>query len=267
MKQASKNMAFVFLLWLALLFPALSFGQYFTIDTIKGISPYAYHSEYIFPHIKCKANAAAAERINRELRQDILQIDSGKEYKSIFENVWGSEENPMPMESEISFEVINNDSRFFCFTISAQGCGAYCEDWTRYYAWDSRSGKAIELHELFSGAGIQRFSDSLRIIRNHRIKEAIANLKKSWKKDLIANPDNAEGLKMAMDVFFDCLDTSRTPTVGYGYTLDHEQLTVYVEACLPHMIRAYDEVDYTFSFDLKEWNIYLSDYAKSLLKP
>lgn len=254
-----------FCFWLS--FHFLSFGQYFTIDTIKGISPYAYHSPYIFPDIKCKDNPAAAAIINKELRQDILDIDSGKQYKSIFENVWGSDENSIPMQSEFSFEVINNDNLFFCLTISAEGCGAYCEDWTRYYTWESRSGRKIELNELFSQEGLQRFSDSLRIQRNQRIRAAIADLKKDWKKDLVADPDNADGLRMAMDVFTDCLDTTKTPVVDFGYTLDEDHLTVYLGACLPHMIRAYDEVDYTFSFDLKDWNTYLSDYAKSLLKP
>lgn len=248
------------------LFHFLSVGQYFTIDTIKGVSPYAYHSPYIFPDIKCSANPAVAKQINKELKQDVLDIDSLKPYKSIFENVWGSEENSMPSESDISFEVINNDNHFFCIGISAQGCGAYCEDWTRYYAWDSRSGRKIELYELFSQDGLQRFSDTLRTMRNHRIKAAIVNLKNDIKKDLTADPDEAEGLKMAREIYYDCIDTAKTPAANFGYTIDHKQLNIYIGPCLPHMIRAYDEVDYTFRFDLKEWNIYLSDYAKSLLK-
>jgi hypothetical protein len=249
-----------------ILFHFVSIGQYFTIDTVKGMSPHAYHNKYIFPDLKCKSNQMAAERINQDLRQDILELDSGKQYKSIFEKVWGSEENPMPMESDFSFEVVNNDDRFFCITMSAEGCGAYCEDWTRYYTWDSRTGQKIELQELFSSTGLQRFSDSLRTLRNHRIRSAVADLKKTMKKDLTASPEDAEGIQMAIGIFFDCLDTARTPAVSFGYTLDHEHLDVYLGACLPHMIRAYDEVDYTFIFDLNKWDIYLSDYAKSLLK-
>ena len=250
-----------------IVFHFVSIGQYFTIDTVKDISPHAYHSKYIFPNLKCKADQVAADRINRDLRQDILEVDSGEQLNSIFEKVWGGKENPMPSAGDFSFEVINNNARFFCISVSAQGCGAYCEDWTRYYMWDSRSGRKIELQELFSPTGMIRLSDSLRTLRVHRIKSAVSDLKKAWKKDLVANPDNAEGMKVAMDIFNDCMDTTKTPSVQFSYTMDDEQLNIYLGACLPHVIRAYDEMDYKFRFDLQNWELYLSDYAKSLLKP
>ena len=246
--------------------PFSSFSQYFTIDTIKGQSPINKDVSYIFPHLTLLGNQAAADLINTSLIEGVLWIDSGDVYKSIFEKVWGDTDWTMPRVTDLSYEVINNDDHFLCISISGEGCGAYCDPFTQYYVRDSKSGREIRLEELLSTKGLKHISESIKGMRNQRIEAVIERYKGLLAKGKFADGDDPDYYKTAIDIFKECEDTSHTVYVGGSYSLDKEHLMIYTGDCLPHVIRALDDVDYTFTFDLKSIKKYLSSYGKSLLK-
>jgi hypothetical protein len=263
------NFIFLWLAWIS--FPAFCSGQYFDIDTIKGQSPYIKGVNYIFPHLASHTNQVAADQINRVLMVNILDVnfdtDSGQQYKSIFEKVWGDTDRIMPSLSDISYEVINNDADVFCIGISAEGCGAYCEHWTRYFTFESKSGKGILLDELFSkdSMGLPLLLSSSKRMKNERINENATKLKASM-NDKGTSADDKEYDRMALDMYSECKkDGGDSEYEELNFSLSKKQVTLYINPCLPHMIRALDDVDYTFVFELKDLK-YLSFYAKSLLK-
>ena len=249
---------------IAFLYPASSFSQYFTIDTIKGQSHINKDISYIFPHLTSLTHQAIADMINETLVGDMLQIDSGQQYKSIFERVWGDSDRTMPTLDEISYDEINNDKHFFCIGIYTDGCGAYCSNGTRYFTFDSRSGDEIDLDTLFSKAGLQKVLDKVKATRAERISENVARIK-SGLIDKHTSEDDRSYDTMAVSIYADC-QASEVLTQYLNFSLDHKQFTIYTDDCLPHMIMDRDEVDYTFTFELKDIKKYLSGYGRSLLK-
>jgi len=259
-------------LWVlsTLLISSHAYGQFFAIDTIKAISPYNPALRYIFPHLKSNTNQMAAQQINLIMTTDILNVehdmDSAGDYKNAFVNVWGTADNTNPTVSDISFKVINNDSKFFCIGISAEGCGAYCEHWTRYYTRESRTGNNVGLKDIFTEGGLQSLSDSVRLMKNKRIRANINNMNLSLKKLVFAGKDDEESYKAAISLYGECIDSSNAIYDETNYSLSKSKLTIYLDPCLPHAMRAEDNMDYTFTFDIRRWRNYLSAYGKSILQ-
>ena len=127
--------------------------------------------------------------------------------------------------------------------------------------------------------------ESVRIMRNKRIKQHIEYLKKIPKGDV-----SHEG--QAPDIFIptygDCIDTShevynlesnepddsdlfaelRAKKLHYleNYALDRKSLIILTGVCVDEVISYVDKVDYTLIFKLRRLKKYLSPYGKSLLK-
>lgn len=252
---------------LLILISALPFtlqAQYFTIDTVKGESPYNKQFSFIFPQLKSKTDQVSADVINKDMVKEILQLDLGQQKRSIFENIWGSQELDLAAVSDISFKVLNNDEKFFCISISYEGCGAYCEHQTVYYVRESSSGKAIALSQLLTGKGMQLLSDSVKYLAKSRIEKRIADMTLTVKADPLS-PEDKDYYAMAIAQYGECLKSMQGREVDQ-YTLNNSMLTIYLDSCLPHAIRSFDQVDYSFSFDINTFKDYLTDYGRSLLK-
>ncbi len=243
--------------------PLTSHAQYFSVDTIKDESPYNKQVSFIFPRLK-NTSSHAADLINKDMVKDVLDMELGHQKRSIFENIWGTQDRDMASVSDISFDVKNNDADFFCIGISATACGAYCEEWTRYYTRESSTGKEIQLAELFSRDGLQSLLDSVTAMKSRRIADHLAKLRTGLKTKVLSDDDKSD-YKMAIDLYPECEHTS--PDASHIiYSLDRKHVIIHLDRCLPHVVRSLDEVDYTFSFDLSTIKMYLSDYGKSLLK-
>ena len=241
-----------------------SFAQYFGIDTLKDESPYHKQVFFIFPHLSNAANPTAANRIYMDLAKDVLNIEPGKQKRSLFENIWGSAELDVPTVGDISFRVINNDADFFCIGISATGCGAYCEDWTRYYTRESSTGRKVTLEAIFTGDGLQKLLSLVNALKVKRIQDNISDLQDGLKTKPLSD-DDKQDYKTAIDAYSQCLQRAGG-TENVSFSLDKNEITIHLDHCLPHAVRFLDKMDYSFSFDVAGVKTYLSDYGLALLK-
>ena len=241
-----------------------SYAQYFSIDTLKDESPYHKQVFFIFPHLSNAANPTAANRIYMDMAKDVLNIEPGQQKRSLFENIWGNAELDVPTVGDISFHVINNDAELFCLSISATSCSAYCEDWTRYYIRESRTGRKIRIEDVFTGDGLQHLMDRVNSLRLKRIQDNIAYVQDGLKTKALSDEDKQD-YRTAIDVFNQCLQHS-TGTQNISFSLSKSQVTIYLDHCLPHAIRFLDKTDYSFSFDISAEKNYLTDYGQELLK-
>jgi hypothetical protein len=255
---------FAFLRLTCILFPVFSFAQYFSIDTIKDESPYRSQFSFIFPHTTNKDHPEAANRIFTDLAKDVLNIEPGHQKRSLFENVWGSQEMDIAPVSDISYRVVNNDADFFSITISATGCGAYCENWTRYYTYESGTGRKIKLEEIYTDDGLEKILGLVNTLKLKRIQDKISDIDETIKANALSDEDKRD-YKKAVNIYEQCQHSSN-PREYIGFSLDKGQITIYQDYCLPHAIHFLDKVDYAFSFDIAAVKNYLSDYGKSLLK-
>jgi hypothetical protein len=254
--------AFYILLTALLLCPALSFSQFFTVDTLRDESPYNKEFSFIFPVLKSNAKPDVATAINNDLISNVLKIEAGQQKRSLFENIWGKKEMDIPEVSDISFNVINNNADFFCISISATECTDVCENWTRYYTYDGTSGKKVTLGDVFNGAGVQMLVDSAKALKGQRIQEYTDTLKYALNKKALSDEDK-KAYNDAIAAYDRCKQNFDPANV---YSMDKAQVTLHIAHCLPYDIQFLDKIDRSFTFDLRALQNYLTDYGKSLTK-
>ena len=256
------------LFFLSLFLSTLLQGQA-VIKEIKEINPNRKSDKYIFPWVIIPGNKTATGRINNELIRHELEIEDRKKIKrSIFENVWATREQPTPMRSDFAYAVLNNDKRVLSMSVSAEGCGAYCEYATSYHSFDIRTGKKIILDSLFTPEGAKIICDSLTKGKRRMIGTEINALTDSLKDPAgRININDKERFERAKEMYEYCLELTDETNFEYlHFYFIKNTLFIIVEQCSAHMTRALDDIgDFKFSFRLKDWKNYLSGYATRLI--
>ena len=107
----------------------LFYAQEAIIREIKRTNPITKEL-YIFPKILLPNSTVNSQTINTLLRYDILYLEKKVKDKKIFNEVWMTKQQ-MTQVANISYEVRQNDKDLLSLSISAEGCGAYCEGFTR----------------------------------------------------------------------------------------------------------------------------------------
>jgi hypothetical protein len=235
-------------------------AQYFSVDTIKGESPYNERFSFIFPHLKSSTDQATADAINTDMVKDVLNMEYGHQKYSIFENIWGAKELDLPNVSNISFRTVNNDADFLSIKISATSCSASCNDWSKYYIYDAKSGKKIVMNDLLTGAGLSMITDSAYRLFAQRQNTYSAQLKDKIAKQPLS-PEDKQAYQSAIDAYGKCSDKNHL-----WAALDKQHFYIYGDGCLFGELHYLDKVDYSFSLDIDNVRDYLTDYGKSILK-
>ncbi|MGE3801148.1 MAG: hypothetical protein AB7H80_09025 [Candidatus Kapaibacterium sp.] len=249
------------------LFSATLKAQEFEIDTVRGVSPfYAYEVAYTFPSFRLIGNQAIADSINQDLLHSFLQIEPGSSYKSIFENVWGEEGQAMPNLSDLSFDIFTNNSTLLSLSISAEGCGAYCEYFTWHYTYDSKTGKEIQVADLFNAEGVEKLCTFLDAQKRNTITEFLERTRDSVSHTLFSDSSDREYYDEMISMYEDCLEYSFPTTSDYlQFQVEGATLTFILGRCSAHYNRNADELwEYEIPIDLFEWSPNLSDYGKQV---
>lgn len=251
---------------LVLLFPLLSHSQV-TVKEIKETHPDDKEQIYIFPLIKTKTGSIST-RINNTLCSDFLDVDRNKIKKSIFENVWPNDENSMGRLSDFAYEVLHNSKRIFSISISAEGCGAYCEAFTRYYNFDLQTGKEFKLEDLLTPTGKKLLLEAMNKQKRELLQQKIRSAKEILlKKGSPVSKDDKEYYEEMIEVYSNCLESQLYRSLEYTqFSLQQKTLVVFTERCSAHVNRNVDELgDFEYGFSLANWKKHFSPYGLSLL--
>ena len=252
---------------LALLLPVLSYSQVL-VKEIKENHPVEKDEIYIFPSVKAKSKSVTTS-INNTLVSDFLDIERNKIKKSIFENIWPNEENSNGRLSDISYEVLQNSKRIFSISISAEGCGAYCEPFTRYYNFDLQTGKLFKPEVLFTPSGQKLLLAAINKQKKELLQQKIRSAKELLsKKGSAIDKDDQEYYQEMIEVYSNCLDTQLYTSLEYiQFSLQEKTLVVFTGRCSAHVNRNVDELgDFEFGFSLTNWKKHFSEYGLSLLR-
>jgi hypothetical protein len=253
-------------LFFILLPPFLASSQVI-VKEIKETHPVRKTEEYIFPFIKAKSSTVS-NRINNTLCSDFLDVDRNKIKKSIFENVWASEEKSMNRLHDISYEVLQNSSRIFSISISAEGCGAYCEGFTRYYNFNLQTGKQFLLQELLTADGKKLLLESINKQKKETLEHKIRLAKETLRrKGSSLSEEDKEYYEEMIEVYNNCLERKYSSFEYAQFSLQQKTLIVFTGRCSAHVNRNVDELgDFEFGFSTTNWKKHFSKYGLSLLK-
>lgn len=120
----------------------------------------------------------------------------------------GDNDGPAPI-SDISYVVDRADQRLLALSITAEGCGAYCEGFTRSFVFDVGNGRQVRTGDLFTPAGAEAVAALLARQRGARIKAEIAKLKAAGdprtRTGKMKTDDERESSLEAATMYEDCL--------------------------------------------------------------
>lgn len=150
------------------------------------------------------------------------------------------------------FEVNRNDGRVLALTLSAEGCGAYCETYDTVYNFDARTGWAVALQDLIQPGALnilgQRLQKESRRRYADQLKQLRAELATARKRKPKAAAHEIDDLQQRIELNEGCLaDDSSTRQasniVRYaGLNLATPGLTFHLGRCSNHALRALDDV-------------------------
>lgn len=263
-KQIIMRQSFIFVF---LLLSILTYGQV-TIKEIKEVNPENKSHKYIFPLAIVSNNRLASDKINNELVSDFLDIDRKKIKTSIFENIWATKENPIPRLDYLSYKVLSNNKKILTISISAEGCGAYCEPFTNYYTFDLKTGDRVKLERLFSKTGRDLLLDSINSKKKRILKSKIKDIQDTLKTESVqSNKDDKEYFEEMQALYDHCAETNSGTSLEYLRSyVTKTTLFISSDRCSAHYNRNLDEIgDFEFLFKLKNWRKHLTPYAIKLI--
>lgn len=225
-------------------------------------------------------NAKLAQRINSLIYLHMLELpapaklqDGLKEQKT--------EEGVRP-PSDLSFEVGRNDERILALSVSAEGCGAYCENYTVYFNFDATTGRHMTSSDIFTPAGSAKLLKQLDAMRLVRVKAEIVRLRndakaaqaaKSTTKGKVPAREEDTYFDDAITMYEQCVASRTDPEWAKYRNLESDKMKISKDAvtfireqCSNHALRALDDVgNIANPFSLKDLAPHLSEYGKALL--
>lgn len=260
-----QNFIFVQMRYFLLIFLAFNVSaQSIKIEITRRKNP-VDGNEYAFPKVVVEGQKNISQNINNILREDILSAPKNMKDENIFDNVWLKKGMVMPIINDISYETIDLNERIICLSISAEGCGAYCEGFTRYFVFNSKTGSQLKLDSIFTKDGLMYLLDKTNANKteliNQKLKEVADTLTKT-KRDI------KESYADMKEMYTQCLsfksELEHVPTMQF--TIKKGILTLITERCSSHMQMALDELwEFKTECVLKEHSKYLTKLGLSIL--
>lgn len=244
-----------------------SFCQSAIIKEIKQKNPLSGEL-YVFPNIILIKSDIVELKINNLLRSDILYIDTITAENKIFDQVWRVTDRS-EIVSDIAYKIKYNSGYILSLSITAQGCGAYCETGTDYFTFNLHTGNKITLDSLFSKDGIQTLADSLNLSKTKKLNAEIRNIRNKLKsKKIETDKEEKELCTEMLELYTDCLTTKIDPEyVGdMKFVFKGESLSIYSDRCSAHHNMAIDELwIFEYKVNLSRWAKYLSPFGRKVI--
>ena len=218
----------------------------------------------------------AATRINEALFLELLEMpaphNAGKSF-ALGEGIL-----PPDGTASLEFSVLRNDGRVLSLQVDAEGCGAYCEEYQRFFNFDARNGRALAIDDLLTGAGLAEAGKRLSDERRRQYRGQIRQLKRELaaaRKSRKTKQDDLSDLEDRLALNESCLAGLGAPP-GAGalresirdtrFAVLDSGLRFTVERCSSHAMRALDDVgDVVMTLDAAALDKLLLPYGRSLL--
>jgi hypothetical protein len=212
------------------------------VDTIRDVQPHAPHGVYSIPRVRT-LQPAIGGRIHQHLCVDLLGVDPDTAAASeLFSLAWGDTEGGMPRLYIYGWTLERPFKEVIDIKIDAEGCGAYCEGFTKHYVYDLRNGNYIGYDSLFMPAGLAEVNDSLNKIWKQIVQDHVTVLNDSLVRT--SSPEERERFRQTIDLYTACVDErlGAAPYVADIMPLS-SGMRFFIARCGPHVIRELDELD------------------------
>lgn len=162
----------------------------------------------------------------------------------------------------LGFTVARNDDRLLELSVDGESCGTTCEPIHYTLAFDVRTGRSIDLRDVFTPAALESLAARMRAERVRRYQELVRRYAR-YKEDRFSELGNKltfnEGcLKLELK------NATRIESVSAAFGV--KSVTVTAERCSNQAMRQYDDVgDVSVTFAYGDAKLPMTAYGKSLL--
>lgn len=256
------------LLTVALILTFCSFAdarnKYFSLKTYK-IRPdiyertyeegnsYTYNAgeaesdQFSFPIFSKRINNYSANKINQTMQISELEILKGFETKSIFERVSYDGGGIYGNKVSIKFDVFDNTNRVLSVQFNQTSCGATCAYWVKYYNFNSGNGDLIQLKDLFTEKGYEKF---FAFVTNRRLAQVKDEIRRK------VEPKYRES-------FFESISNAYKVDDLTDFYIKDNNLYIDGENSFSKNAK-FEGIETVSKFNLSEFKSHLNDYGKSI---
>lgn len=222
----------------------------YAVDTVRTAQPWPPHAEYSFPRLVIPARPEVAERINRHLAIDFLEADPDTAGNDLFSLVWGDTATARPPSLyDLTWEVHQPLAEVVDFELTGEGCGAYCEGFTRHYLYDLRDGSYLAFDSLFTPAGLVAVNDTLDKLWRAVVSQQILTIEDTLSTRALSVEDQ-EWFRESVELYRNCRDERprHAPYVEDIVPLP-QIMRFHIARCSAHVNRNVDDL-YTVEVQL-----------------
>ena len=141
--------------------------------------------DFLFPVFYRDSNLVTTGKINQLLQLSELALLNGYQTNDIFELISIDDGTIYGGKTEISYEILSNTPKLVSIKFNQTSCGATCAYWVRYYNFNSGNGDLMQLKDLFTNEGFNRFTQKLISKRAAKFKAEVLKVEKAQRKDLL----------------------------------------------------------------------------------
>ncbi len=221
-------------------------------------------------------DAVLTSRINNALYLELVGMFAPTQAGETFTLPLDAEE--LASTASMDFNVLRNDNDIFSIAIDAEGCGAYCENYTRNYNFDTRTGRLLTVGDLVTASGARALWKKVNLEKKRRYSNMIKQLQRERKARLksgVIDPNDDSEDRIGLNEY--CLTQVESALSSaklserdlHSYKLSmaaDKSLVLTAGRCSNHASRALDDVgDVDLKIPLEQQEPYLTPYGKALL--
>src|SRR5690242_2618476 len=203
-----------------------SYGQTARVDTLK-VSPSPKFKDIPIDKMNFPVIRTGRKTIDSLINTDIKNRFTDNEYPNLpvkeALNKW-AEDGVVYLDFEVTF----NKNGMISLNISAEGCGAYCTDWTEYYNYSTITGTPVGISTIIDTTG--GFRDLVLKDNHNQFDQYKRDLKKQYvSKDEDLDSDT---YKMALESCEECESTFNFRT----FKLSSDSIEIINNCWVPHFM-------------------------------
>jgi hypothetical protein len=171
-----------------------------------------------------------------------LEVDPDTAGNNLFSMVWGDTTRSMPRLQIYEWSVGRPVKEVVSIEIVAEGCGVYCEGFTKHYLYDLRDGGYLKYGSLFTSGGLVAVGDTLSHLWRSLVEEHLQAMRDSLNAP--HTQDMHDYFQEAVDLYAQCLGErgQQAPYVN-DLELTASGVLFYISRCSAHWNRNADELD------------------------
>jgi hypothetical protein len=235
------------------IFSITCFGFEYHIKELK-------YNEDKFPYIISEQSPEVAEKINTSLHLNYLELLPNGYLKNPFEKTVDADGTKHLHLYDYS--ITQTSPKVLNIQINAEGCGAYCEEFTGYHNYLLSNGYELKATDLFTIDGKRTVEAMLHKIIVSTLDSYLKSLKRAKSKD--------ETLMEQIDMYQECRKNSYKGNIAYytSFIIGNDDITFIQDRCSNHAMRALDDLgNFELRISKKELEPYMSKIGKELFTP